>query len=512
MALRQIGRIERTEANLMSITSMEAIYVAGFGTIVALLLGTYILKTNCKRSWLKYFRNLIVVLVCSFCMLVTFALIANRPMRYVTNIEGLFNAFIPEKTTKVEITDFSRLKLSMGKNGVLPEKTQGNVQIKNDILASAKVDKSPEQTTMVFKYKGEYSGVTESIKIWLPRGFDPNNSRVQYNVIEFIHGFPGTIYGVNNALLNQVHLQNAIDQGIIPPTIMVIPEGNVNQKPPICADNKIGHNTSTWLGIDVPRIVRSLFPNVSDNRKDWLIAGASAGAYCAGRMGIVYGDVFGASAILSGYNEPLVGAWIANPEAVKENALSTMLTQNRNWPLKVFNFSANLDHDCVDLYKAVKNRRALPGDSLTNYTISGGGHNWGTWEKAVKPMYEWWGKEKQKPDFNQRTSAPVTYAQFGPPRPEVSEVATFELMGTGTITVVGILMLLALGYLVLRYNPAVSTARPTFIYLRTLLLLGTVSFLIVLFIALIFNRHEEFFPLYSELWTGIMQAIETRKS
>ena len=240
-------------------------------------------------------------------------------------------------------------------------------------------------------FSGPKSGVKEQVIVWTPEGYDPQDRSKTYNVLEFIHGYPGSPVSVARALDFSGTLQKAIDQGEIAPTIVVIPEGNVNLKAPTCANVQRGAQTATWLSFDIPKMIRSVFPNVSDNRQDWMIAGNSSGAYCAARLGVLYGDVFGASGVLSGYDQPIVGNWgVRSGKTFQDNTLSSLISRPRPWTLDMYVFGAQLDRESIHIAKAFSAAQLAPGDRLQLNVKAEGGHNWATWRDQMPDLYRWW--------------------------------------------------------------------------------------------------------------------------
>ena len=80
----------------------------------------------------------------------------------------------------------------------------------------------------------------------------------------------------------QEALNNAIDEGIIPPTITPSAPPSTSTKKPTTVPTIEGRPAVyTWVTHDVPAMIRHNFPNTTSNRDAWMIGGFSAGAYCA---------------------------------------------------------------------------------------------------------------------------------------------------------------------------------------------------------------------------------------
>lgn len=443
-------------------------------------------------------RAILKVVAVSLVQVVAAGLVINLPMQYVSTFTELWQMLSNQQNTQVKIADTQRGKLLKKRASAASEKI-------NPLTAPA----LPGQEEWIPQFKprgkagaitvfaGPKSGVKEKVMVWTPEGYDPNDRSKTYNVLEFLHGYPGSPVSVALALDFSGSLQKAIDRGEIAPTIAVIPEGNVNLKAPTCADVADKAQTATWLSFDIPKMVRSSFPNVSDKRKDWLITGNSSGAYCAGRLGIAYGDVFGTSAILSGYDQPLVGSWGGHGStAFEDNTLSNLVGESRPWPLNIYVFGAQMDRDSLHLAKNLARAPFKAGDRLQLNIKAEGGHNWATWRKQMPELYRWWEQVRT-------TAAPSKVQIKGADSALLPETTPglLSLMGWGTIMVAGLAALLALGALI-RWVPQVMKAGTRAAYLKALAGSFGAMILVIVAVLLPINRWGEFY-------TSVMEIVHT---
>ena len=156
-----------------------------------------------------------------------------------------------------------------------------------------------------------------------------------YNVLVLLHGLPGTSESVLSALDIGPQVQDAIDKGVIPPTIVVAPSLNVDEHQsaaPDCADIVGRAKVGTWVQEDVPRMVHTLFPGTRTDRGGWALAGVSSGGYCAAWTTIMRSDVFGNAGDMSGYNVPIIGG-LSDPALSADNTLTTLLTRRAHSPI-----------------------------------------------------------------------------------------------------------------------------------------------------------------------------------
>lgn len=437
------------------------------------------------------------VVAVSLVQVVAVGLVINLPMQYVSTPSQLWQMVSSQQDTEVKISDTQRGRL-------LAKRVPSALEKMNPLTAPALPGQ--EEWSPSFKplskgrqltvFSGPKSGVKEQVIVWTPQGYDPADKTTTYNVLEFIHGYPGSPVSVALALDFSHNLQKAIDSGEIAPTIVVIPEGNVDLKPPTCADVKNGAQTATWLSFDIPKMVRSSFPNVSDKRKDWMIAGNSSGAYCAGRLGILYGDVFGTSAVLSGYDQPIVGSWGGSGSAgFHDNTLSVLAEKKRPWPVNMYVSGAQLDKDSRGLAKTLSQAAFKPGDRVQLHIAAEGGHNWATWRQQMPELYRWWEQVRSSdaPKAAQVKGADSALTEGKP--------GMFSLMGWGTIALAGLVAILALVALIRRVPKVMKTATRA-AYLKALA--GSVGAMILVIVAVLLPINR-----WGEFYTSVMEIVHT---
>lgn len=458
-----------------------------------------------------WLRSVLVVLLVAIIQVVAVGLLVNLPMQYVSTPAELWQMVSNQQNSKITISDTQRgSKIAAKESGGADKGASSSSEKLNPLTAPA----LPGQEAWIPRFKplskgrqltvfsGPKSGVKEQVIVWTPQGYDPDDKTTTYNVLEFIHGYPGSPVSVALALDFSSNLQKAIDKGEIAPTIVVIPEGNVNREVPTCADVKNGEQTATWLSFDVPKMVRSSFPNVSDKRKDWMIAGNSSGAYCSARLGMLYGDVFGTSAVLSGYDQPIVGSWGGrNGVTFTANTLSSLVGKPRSWPLNMYVFGAQLDRDALHLAKNLSRASYHAGDRVELKITAEGGHNWATWREQMPELYRWW-EQVRNSDTPKDVQLKGTDSAL---IPEASP-ALFSLMGWGSITVAAVVAILALMALIHRVPKVMKTGSRAG-YLRALVGSIAAMLLVILAVMLPINRLGEFYSSLTEIVQTITGAI-----
>ncbi|OKL50253.1 alpha/beta hydrolase [Boudabousia marimammalium] len=372
---------------------------------------------------------------------------------------------------------------------------------------------------LLTEFTGPLSGITLPVYIWAPRGFNLNNPAGQpkYRVIQLLHGSPGNAEGSQHVLRAGDLLQNAIDQGKIPPTIMVFPDLNVDGREPDCVDLQDRPRVETWAAKEIPTMIRSLFPQVSDQRSDWTLMGVSAGAYCAVRTGLAHPEVFGSIVSFSGYNRPIIGLLTqADVETYNANTLTTIIALPRKYPSRVLLASNSSDADADRVAFAVNEISLLPGDEFAKLTLTGG-HNWGAWSDGFPDAMSWLAGD--------RTIGRIQPLGKGLGANHASVNAPTE--GWWGIRSVIMIVLIAVISLMLSFFTVSFGKRPlptrhaestrlrnlrVFLphYLLSLMLVAASSVLLVLTMFMIFNANLEFYASWQDVVREVGVLLATR--
>lgn len=279
-------------------------------------------------------------------------------------------------------------------------------------------------------FHGPASGVTDEVRIWTPRDYRPDDG-VAYDVLVLLHGLPGTSESVFSALDIGPQVQDAIDKGVIPPTIVVAPSLNVDEHQsaaPDCADIVGRAKVGTWVQEDVPRMVHTLFPGTRTDRGGWALAGVSSGGYCAAWTTIMRSDVFGNAGDMSGYNVPIIGG-LSDPALSADNTLTTLLTRHAHSPIGLWVMSAADDSTVTDATRELIGAGG-PGDRVDVSLAPEGGHSGSLWKEQIPAFLAWWGR---RPGAVPGTDAPET----APPAPTASAAPTTSATTTAAVPTTG---------------------------------------------------------------------------
>ncbi|MDU0968872.1 MAG: alpha/beta hydrolase-fold protein [Actinomycetaceae bacterium] len=431
----------------MSLTSF-AVVAASWVLSIALFVTTVaLLGARIRGGGILRFFGILLTCVS---LILSIALTVNRPMGYVQTVSDAVDILKDPpksdlKASEVGAPPKPTTPTEMGPTTPLPAMLAG-VKPSSPEYARWTAQWTPDSDgSKVTKWTGPTSLVTAKIRIWTPRGYSPTDKKT-YNVIEFLHGYPGSPDGVMGALNAATEFQRLIDEGVIPPTIFVIPEANVDPGPPSCADVPGKAQIQKWLSFDIPKMLRTQFPNVGSQRSQWFITGISSGAYCAGRSYFVHPEVWGMAGVLSGYDYPELGPLgQGTRELAEANTLSKMAAQPRHYPAWIYVSGAVPDPDSIVVGQNLVAAASHKGDRVYAHLLATGGHNWSQWKAEMPVMLKWWSEQLKDPAI---TKAPAVNNQMEKQTVKAKVKKTVEpkvlsLMGWGTIGVSGFLTFLA---------------------------------------------------------------------
>lgn len=231
---------------------------------------------------------------------------------------------------------------------------------------------------------GPQSGITSDMRAWVPRGYPEEG--VKYNVMLLLPGTPGSADAIAPAIGAPEALQKAIDEGKIPPTILVTSDMNFGGQTATCADVEGGLKAETWFSRDLPLVVRANF-NVTDSPEGWTVVGPSMGGYCAGRIGILHPDVFGNAVWMHGVNEPFEGPLAEVPAVRKAQALSTLASKAQS-QVNLMLVSSMVDPGTIEDGRAIAAAVQDKGKVLVDERPTGG-HGWAVWINEFPSVLTW---------------------------------------------------------------------------------------------------------------------------
>ena len=98
------------------------------------------------------------------------------------------------------------------------------------------------------------------MRVVLPAGYRPDDGRT-YNVLVGLHGWVGDPQSLVTGIASPQRLQEAIDAGRIPPSILVFPSLNADgASQPDCVNINGRPPVGTWTAEEIPRMIQATFP------------------------------------------------------------------------------------------------------------------------------------------------------------------------------------------------------------------------------------------------------------
>ena len=394
----------------------------------------------------RYTARTVMVSVPVLLVMVLAGLLINRPMHYVRTVGDAIEAASPRTQVVSRVTP-------------LPEASAYDAAPASAWKASFHDagDGSQEAT-----WTGPVSGITLPVRVIVPSGYRPDDGRT-YNVIEGIHGWVGDPQSLVTGMASPKRLQEAIDAGRIPPSIMVIPSVNVDGSQHDCVNIAGRPPVETWTAEEIPRMIQATFPNVSTQRAGWMLMGISAGAYCAARTAYDVPQRFGSVGVMSAFDHPDEGALAHGGKQLQaQNTLSTMLEARKPDGLRFYVMGAQDDSTGSARAAWFMEDAARKPDSVTIDTPAHGGHSWVLWNNYFPSLLTWWGSDPavfaaaglpaQEGDVWAKATAAGVRPLTETPRDQrvvgslsPTRAKPFEINGLGTITVAVVAALVALG-------------------------------------------------------------------
>lgn len=247
---------------------------------------------------------------------------------------------------------------------------------------------SDEKEIQEAAFTGPVSGVSDYLRVWKPRDYDP--AKGPYDVIVMLPGVPGRASAIQSAIGVQDQVQKAIDDGVMPPTIVVSAGMNIHGKETNCADFGGAPRVETWLTDDVPNAIRANFA-VSSDAHDWTIMGVSAGGWCAGRLGLIHSQVFGRAVSMHGCDKPCSGRMELDADLAHTNSLSTLVKQPRENPFRLLMVGSVEDPPTGPEAQAIQSGNPNVAEAKV---YPHGGHGWVRWKNEFPDVLAWIGKQE----------------------------------------------------------------------------------------------------------------------
>ncbi|WP_079910900.1 alpha/beta hydrolase family protein [Paenibacillus sp. 32352] len=248
----------------------------------------------------------------------------------------------------------------------------------------------------------EVLGMEMTVNVVLPQEKSPYSGDGKLKVLWLLHGGSGD----ESAWLRMGNAERyAMEYGLA----LIVP-GGLNS---CFTDMAHGGRFLTYLTVELPRILRHMFPRLSEAREDNLISGFSNGGYGCLKAGLARPDVFGAIGAFSAGDKTDVAFINDGSRKAKdrihlfgdgnmrgtENDLQYLGREalKKDIPLpKVYHACGSLD-PWLDLNEIVRDFfQGLEGNpyQYEYHQAEGYGHTWEFWEMELGRFLGWLGLEK----------------------------------------------------------------------------------------------------------------------
>ncbi|MDH6139656.1 enterochelin esterase-like enzyme [Kitasatospora sp. GP30] len=238
--------------------------------------------------------------------------------------------------------------------------------------------------------KGQLSGVTAEVNVWLPPQYnDPAYKDKKFPVVEMLPGFPGSSKAWFGSLKVTEQLKPLMQSGKVTPFILISPRTQLisTTVDTGCADVPGKVNADTWLSRDVPQMIMDNF-RAETSADGWAILGYSAGAHCADRMALLHPDRFRAGISLSGYNDPHAEELsLTAKDPLRQTANPLYILEHATTPPHVALYQSGGKGDGYEDGQAL----AAAAKSPTSVTVqlTPGAHTPSLWRPMIPGIFQW---------------------------------------------------------------------------------------------------------------------------
>lgn len=187
---------------------------------------------------------------------------------------------------------------------------------------------------------------------------------------------------------------------------VVMPDGGLSFYTDMC----YGLPYWTFFSVELPKICREFFPQMSDRKEDTLAAGVSMGGYGAWKLGLGASETFGAAAALSGVLDvsrrlkektanPVQkpsGFWegiFGDPDGIEGSFndlkyLARRLKEERKPVPRLFSWCGEEDFLYQNNIYMWQEMKSL--GYIVETRSSKGNHQWKYWDQEIQTILKWW--------------------------------------------------------------------------------------------------------------------------
>jgi S-formylglutathione hydrolase FrmB len=238
------------------------------------------------------------------------------------------------------------------------------------------------------RVKGSKSHLTDTVITVLPREYDlPQNAHRTFPYLVMYSGMPGSAGSWVSYLDIATHLED-VEGDTLTPVIAVLVPVYFNYDTE-CIDFKGYPQTGSWIGTDIPKWI-NLTWRVSHLRDDHVLAGFSAGGWCAAMQATMNPGSYRAVMTFAGYFAPTFDqAQLLNNDPHANRFILAKTIAKTVQPISFFIGAARDDPISYPSGKyfsrAVKNKAI----KITYEEIPSGGHSFAVWEQELVDALDW---------------------------------------------------------------------------------------------------------------------------
>jgi enterochelin esterase-like enzyme len=240
---------------------------------------------------------------------------------------------------------------------------------------------------VTYQVPGKAGGMTMPMTVYLPAAyFTAEGKKLEFPVIEALHGYPGTPQSWIKRLDIAGRLDREIADGRMAPTVVLLPFQTPDRLLDTeCTNMAGGPRSETYLTKDVPEWARTHL-RVRADRAAWGLTGYSAGGFCAMNLLLKHPDKYAAAASLSGYADP--GIKVGDHSEKTTNNIAWRLTHVPIPAVAMWIGWAADDRDASAGSQLIAGL-AKPPMTVVTAVVPRGGHSHGVWRQMEGPAFDW---------------------------------------------------------------------------------------------------------------------------
>jgi len=252
-----------------------------------------------------------------------------------------------------------------------------------------------KDTSRIEKFNIPFGQSSRRVEVYLPKDYD-TNIQTTYPTLYLLHGKGGDETDWLNKGEVQKTLDEAIDNNIIEPLVVVLPDGNGSKNHHTQYINAADGSelNEDLIYKDLVELITKKYRTKNDS-KFRAIGGNSAGGFGSLNIGLKHQDVFGEVMSFSGYGHLLTyssPSLIQNSkEVIDNNSPLTYISKLKTKNLKIWLTIGSGDSSAFieDNYKLKKSLDRV--DINNQLTVTSGAHDWNFWKSHLGDGLSWLG-------------------------------------------------------------------------------------------------------------------------